>query len=333
MNVLVRVPVSVPRGASVRVVDNEDPALGRCPLVIEASAVDFPIIVRKFWDYRIWYKLADTTSRPDVMPADGRGRIDVAIRDLCCFNQNDSAFLGGVDSVTVFYPRIIGDSVVKQLADFPPRLPLLKTDSVGYAAKSIHVDCGELTKSLAVVEQCLDVDVPDPGVFLCLNNPRDPAWATYIPEEGPMPLMAQGPVFNRKQYSETTAWDLVARFLGEQGVSASGTPYPNGENEYPDYDGCWDGEHFDVEMTSVPNLGKWIISAGNRDLEKTIATVARQPNESLEEVIAEFSRVLGEEATPRYARKSQIRGLGEALCSGPFELVLARFVRRGDLGC
>ena len=56
-------------------VDDDDPILMRCPLVIEGSLSKSEVIYRKFWGYRIWHKLTENQSISGVMPADTGGQL------------------------------------------------------------------------------------------------------------------------------------------------------------------------------------------------------------------------------------------------------------------
>lgn len=48
MLVPVQMPFQVPPGAGIETVDDDDPVLMRCPLVIESSLGMAPVIYRKF---------------------------------------------------------------------------------------------------------------------------------------------------------------------------------------------------------------------------------------------------------------------------------------------
>ena len=86
MKMPIQFQFTVPQGAQVQVVDDNHPALTRCPIVIESRGVtDIEAIARKFWDYRIWNTLQETGSRTDVMPAANHGRVAEAIRELYRF--------------------------------------------------------------------------------------------------------------------------------------------------------------------------------------------------------------------------------------------------------
>ena len=284
---------TIPRGAQVRVVEDDHPALTRCPLVIATRGVaDIATIAHKFWDYRIWHTLRETGSRSDVMPAAQHGRIDAAIQELYRFNRSDPEFLDSLDSVAVTYPKCLSVSVEKQLAELPPHLPLIGEFSSRDNAKSIHIEAESGIKAIAVLEQVLDVEVPNPGVFLTLNSPSVPAWATYISEQGPLPFAGPVTVLNDQQLSERHAWERVYSWCHSNDIPVSGEPYPNGKNNFPDYGALIGGNGFQVEMTTTPGMEKWTIKAWYRDLEKIISEVAQQPSETLAEATSHLSRVV-----------------------------------------
>ena len=307
MTFVVSPPVAMPLGSPIRVVPNDDLGLQRSPLMIEAPLEQVPIIARKYWDYRFWFKMRDPVELHNAISDDGSGDIAAAIRRLYEFNlrnQTDPSIVEGVESVTLFFPLNMKDRVVRQLSNFPPCLDTHNAADRKIASKSIHIATETGTKSLAVLEHGLDVIVPDPRIGICLNNPNAPAWEVRIPPQGPMPLMVDGPSDDAKRASEETAWDQFVRFLAQEGRVATGTPYPNGSNEFPDFGGIIDGEHYHVEMTTLPDMQRWTIPYGNRDLEKTIRDVASQPHETLAEVTEHLIRMV-EKKTQRvdsYAR-------------------------------
>ena len=284
---------AIPRGAQLRVVADDHPALTRCPLVISTRGVaDIQAIAHKFWDYRIWHTLQATGAMPEVMPEAKHGRIDEAIQDLYRFNGSDPAFLDSLDSVTVTYPKCLAASIGKQLAELPPHLPLVGEFSSRHNARSIHINTGSGTKSIAVLEQALDIEVPNPGVFFTLNSQSAPAWATYVSEQGPLPLAGSVTVLDDHESVERHAWERVYSWFHSNDIPVSGKPYPNGENNFPDYHALIGADSFKVEMTTSPDMEKWTIKAWYRDLEKIISDVARQPSETLEEVTSHLSGVV-----------------------------------------
>ena len=322
MKVPIQFQFTVPQGAQVQVVDDDHPALTRCPIVIGSRDVtDIEAIARKFWDYRIWHTLQETGSRTDVMPAANHGRVAEAIRELYWFNESDPKFLNGVDSVTVMYPKIHSINVRKQTAELPPHLPLVSDFSSRDNAKSIHIETENGTKCLAVFEQILDIEVPNPAVFLSLNSPSDPAWAMYISERGPMHLADPVTVLNDQQLSERHAWERVYSWCHRVGIPVFGEQYPNGEYGFPDYGASIAGKHYQVEMTTTPDMGKWTIKASYRHLEKMIREVARQPSETLAEVSAHISRVIAQKSK-RVRKDKQVSG---ACPTDHYMLVLTNF--------
>ena len=181
-----RLPGIIPAGVGVELVDDDDPILMRCPLVIEGSLSESEVIYRKFWGYRIWQKLTENQSISGVMPADTGGKLANAIQDLYLSNESDPAYSSGVDSVTVIYPRALESRVTKQLSGFPPCLSSVAGSSIMCAVKAIHVQGRTGTKSLAILGAALLIlMLPDRGVFLCLNNPVDPSWVATAPRNKP----------------------------------------------------------------------------------------------------------------------------------------------------
>lgn len=273
-------------------VDDNDPSLAGFTVAIQAPPVTFEAISRKFWDYRIWYKLEETTKNPDTMPAGDTADIREAIAQLYKINEHDLAFANGIKSVSVFYPKGKTEQVRRQLAISP----MVADQSTGIQRKVMAVPTTEGTKVIAVLEQCLDIVVPNAGVHLCLNNPVLPSWETHIPPGGPFVNMGPGWTFDTKEMSERSAWEKLFSWVHGKGLSISGDAYPNGPNEFPDYSACINGIQYDVEMTSVPNMNRRTIKASNRDIETTIRLVARQPDETIEEVTEELARVLSKKA-------------------------------------
>ena len=219
------------------------------------------------------------------MPADTGGQLANAIQDLYLSNESDPAFSGGVDSVTVIYPRALESRVTKQLSGFPPRLSSVAGSSIMGAVKSIHVQGRTGTKSLAILGQPLDIDVPNRGVFLCLNYPVDPSWVATTPRNKPsMRLFGRRQALNEHEISERAAREGVDSWLRARGFSVRGDQYPEGENSPPDYRAWIKGAEYDAEMTSGPDMEKWTLKSKYRHLEKRISEVAKQPGETMAEV-------------------------------------------------
>ena len=288
-------PFVVPFGAGSEVVDDDDPSLLRCPFIIQGSPSEIQDIHRKFWEYRIWYKLTETNTHPEVMPEVNNSNLVEGIRSLCQYNEDDSGFLDGVDSVTLIYTKFHERQVIKQLADLPDRMPLVEGSSLPRARKSIHIQARSGIKSLAIFEQCFDMKVPDPTIFLFLNNPSNPSWVVRTPRDRP-PVMFrdqhQKQVLDEHAVSERAAWEKVKLWLHSLGIDAHGEPYPNGNNEFPDYRAWVKGVEYNVEMTAVPDMGKWTLRSNYRDLEARIREMAKQPSETRDEVVDAVSRVL-----------------------------------------
>ena len=307
MLVPVQMPFQVPPGIGIETVDDGDPTLMRCPLVIESSSSMASVIYRKFWDYRMWHKRAEIDAIPEVMPPDNSGRIIDAIQDLYRFNEVDHTFASGVNSVTLLYPKAIEPRVTMQLSACPPRLPILAGDSLEGVGRSIHVQGSAGTKSLAVFQRSLDIDVADRGVLVYLNNPADPSWVAVVPRGRPAMLVyMRQQVLNEKEMSEGAAWERVESCLNSGGKKAHGKPYPNGENSFPDYRAWISDEEFDVEMTTVPDMKKWTIKSHYRDLEKRISEVAQEPGETRQDVIQDLKRVLAKKRNS--VEKERLRG-------------------------
>ena len=300
-----QMPFIVPPGAGIETVEDDDPILMRNPLIFEGSPLEVKDIYRKFWDYRIWHKLKETCSLPEVMPTDTSGWIIGAVQELYRFNENDSAFAKDVDSVTLLYPRALEPKITTQLSECPPRLPVSVGTAMTGATRSIHVQGTAGTRSLAIFQRSLDIDVHDRDVFLCLNNPINPSWVAVLPKGKPaMHLYERQPVLNKKETSERAAWERVEYWMRSRGIAVHGQPYPQGENSFPDYRAWIRDEEFDVEMTTVPDLEKWTIKSHYRDLEKRISEIAGQPGETRQDVIQDLNRVLAKKRNS--VRKAQV---------------------------
>ena len=276
--------------------DEDDPILMAHPLVIQASPRMAEEIFTKFCHYRIWHKLDEGVPSFSTLSAETNGGITDAIRDLYRRNEEDSPdFCDGVDSVTLTYPKGFQWRVTQLLASLPSPLSFVPSSSVVGARKSIHVQGRERTKSLAVLEQSLDIEVPDKTIYVCLNNWHSPSWVTAAPRNRPpMEAVARPTVLNEKEVSEQAAWERVSSWLSELGFSVQGLPYPNGENSFPDYRAWIRGQEYDVEMTSVPDLKKWTIKSAYRNLEKVIQEVAKHRGETKQEMVDDLERVLAQ---------------------------------------
>ena len=232
--------------------------------------------------------------------------VDV-IQNLYLQLDDGSDYAEGVDSVGIIYPKAAESKVREQLSKFPPALPLVAShggaDGSTFVSgrsgnKSIHVQGRNGTKSLLVLEQRLDIEVPESDIIIFMNNPSDPSWVVVAPKDGP-PMYAFGrpSVLNETESSELTAWHQVKGWLESGGVSVrQEQQYPEGENNFPDFRAWIGNQEYDVEMTSVPDLGKWTIRGNYRDLERKISEVAAQPGESQTEVVDKLHEVLAKKA-------------------------------------
>ena len=289
----IRFPIITPVGAGVEFFDEDDPILMAHPLVIQAPLGMAEVIFRKFCHYRMWHKLREGAPSFPTFPAETSGRITDVVQALYLHNEDSPDFFNGVDSVTLTYPKSFQCRVTKQMAGLPSRLSLVSNSSVMGARKSIHVQGREGTKSLAVLEQSLDIEVPDNEIFICLNNLNSPPWITAVPRSRPpMEAFARPTVLNEKEVSEQAAWERVSSWLSELGLSVQGLPYPNGENSFPDYRAWIRGQEYDVEITSVPDMKKWTIKSTYRNLEKFISEVAKHRGETKQDVVEDLQRVL-----------------------------------------
>ena len=293
MLVPIRQPLLVPPGAGIRYVEDNDPLLMRNPILIEGSQSEVEDIFRKFWEYRIWHKMTATRSLPEVMAPYSTGSIYDAVQELYRLNEKNPEFVKHVNSITLLYPRALESKITIQLSSCPPCLPVSVGNNPAGASKSIHVRGLAGTKSLAVFQQSLSIEVPNSAVFLCLNNPLKPSWVTVIPKgRQPMQLNMQRSVLNKKEISEGVAWEHIEFWMFSRGIPMYGEPYPNGENRFPDYRAWIKDEEFDVEMTTVPDMGKWTMKSSFRNLEKRISEAAKQPAETRQDVIQDLNRIL-----------------------------------------
>lgn len=297
MEIPIGFPMVVPIGAGSEVVDDDDPSLLRCPIVVEGPPESVQKLYRKFWEHRIWHKLTEINSSPGVMPGVGNINLGEMIQRLYRYNEDESDFPEGVDSVTIIYTKSREGEVVKQLAGFPPSISSTTISAVASARKAFHVQTCTGTKSLAVWEQCLDIEVPEKGIHLFLNNPDRPAWVVRTPKDRPpMLLRTQAKVLDKHAVSECAAWGKIESWLGSLDISARGAPYPCGENSFPDYKAWIQDVEYSVEMTSVPDMGKWTVKSAYRVVEKRVRELARQPSESIDEVIEQLTRMLGKKS-------------------------------------
>ena len=286
-----------PIGTSIEWVSVDDPKLSRVPIVIEGSSKEMDTIWRKFFDYRTWDALSDINTDPKSMQSQGGFSIPDAVRNLFNFNEFDPDYTNNVESVSVFYPKNMHQQIVQQMS----RLPLAAGGTTRSGARSISVNTPSGAKVLPVLLQEFDIEVPN-AVHICLNNPEQPAWTAIMAEQdgGPLGNISVGPALTSHEISENVAWDLVRSWFSQRSISISGKPYPNGRNNFPDYRATISGCSWDVEMSSLPNMSRRTIRASNRDLEATIRRVARQLDETEEEISAELDcRLMKKSGYPR----------------------------------
>ena len=292
MSTLLGLPDIAPLGAGIELVDQNDPAVTPRVLAIEASSMgEATRIIRKYQDYRMWHQLQSLSSHPEVMPADDGGNLAETIQKLYRYNDDESGFGAGVESVTLTFPKAEQSKVTAQLSRFPPRLFLVPGSPLTGSSKSIHVDGRAGTRSLPVLEQPLDVEVSDTSIFVCLNNPAKPGWVVVAPrDKPPMSFERNLRAVSANDISEKAAWDKVSSWFESLGFTVSTKPYPEGKNSFPDFRAWVDSLEFDVEMTSVPDMTDWTLKGTFRKLEKRISEIAKQPGQTRGEVIDEFLR-------------------------------------------
>ena len=273
-------PLSVPLGASIEIVDDDDPMLEPRPLVIVAPHPESKRIYKKYNDYRIWHGIVAMLSSLEVSSTNKGVASD--IQALYQANDGEDGIASSVDSVIAFYPASFEPTVRKSFASLPDALPTVVSHSQGVGiyglldytgAKVVHVEsCGKV-RSLPIFEQRLEVETSDPGMFFCLHSASEPAYAVAVPRDRqPMRLfMSPSPAMNNHQVSERAAWEKIKAWLKSSGFSVDNeTQYPQGDNSFPDYQASISGQEYDIEMTSVPNLDRWTIKSTYRDLEKKI---------------------------------------------------------------
>ena len=296
-------PLLLPFGVGIEVVDDNDPVLNPRPLVIVAPPFESKRIYKKYSDYRIWHGIV--AGLGDVETSSINEGIVNDIQALYQANDGEDGFINGVEAVIAFYPASFEPSVRMSLAALPDALPIVANFSargglLNYVgSKAIHVESRGKTKSLPIFEQRLDVETPTPGVFFCLHNPTNPATVIAIPRDRePMRLSINpGAAKEGHDVSERTAWEHVKTWLRNNSLPVGGeTQYPQGENSYPDFRASINGQEYDIEITSVPDMERWTIKSTYRDLEKKISEVAAQPGETKESVTHDLKRVLANKA-------------------------------------
>ena len=145
------------------------------------------------------------------------------------------------------------------------------------------------TKSLAIAQQCLDIEVQESHIFIFVSSSSDPSWVILAPKEGPLKYAyaSERPrVLTDTGYSELAAWEKIKSWLETAHISVQQEQqYPEGKNAFPDFRAWIGGQEYNIEMTSVPDLEKWMLRGNYRDLEKKICQVAAQPSETQQEVV------------------------------------------------
>ena len=285
-------PDIAPLGAGIELVDENDQAVIPRVLAIEASSTEEAArIIKKYHDYRMWHQLQSVSPHPEVMPPDDSGNLAETIQKLYRYNDDESGFGAGVDSVTLTFPKTVQGKVTAQLSGFPPRLSFVPSSHLAVSSKSVHVVGWAGTRSLPVLEQPLDIEVSDTGIFVCLNNPAKPGWVVVAPRnKPPMRFELNQRVVSTNDISERAAWNKVCSGFESREFTVSAKPYPEGENSFPDYRVLIDGLEFDVEMTSVPDMTDWTLKGTFRKLEDRISEIAKQSGQTRCEVIDEFLR-------------------------------------------
>ena len=281
-----------PPGAGIELLDENDPAVTPRVLAIETSSIpEANKIVRKYHDYRMWHQLQSLDSHPEVMPADDGGDLASIIQKLYRYNDDEPGFGAGVESVTLTFPKAVQSKVTAKLSRFPLSLSFVLGSPLTGSSRSIHVEGRAGTRSLPVLEQPLEIEVPDRSIFVCLNNPAKPGWVIVAPRN--KPPMAFGHnlrAVSTHDISENAAWDKVSSWFESRGFTVSAKPYPEGKNNFPDFRAWIEGLEFDVEMTSVPDMTDWTLKETFRKLEERISEIAKQPGQTRDEVIDEFLR-------------------------------------------
>ena len=239
----------------------------------------------------MWHQLQSLDSNPEVMPANDGGDLAATIQKLYRYNDDESGFGEGMESVTLTFPKAAQSKVTAQLAGFPPTLHSVAGSPSKGSGKSIHVNGRAGTRSLPILEQPLDIEVADTSIFVCLNNPTKPSWVVVAPRNRPPMLFEPNQrAVSRHDISEKAAWDKVSSWLKSRRLTVCGKPYPEGRNSFPDFRAWINGLEFNVEMTSVPDMTDWTLKGTFRKLEERISEIAMQPGQTRSEVINEFLR-------------------------------------------
>ena len=292
MSELLNLQDITPLGAGIELVDENNSAVTPRFLAIEASSTgEATRILKKYHDYRMWHQLQALNSRHGVMPSDNGGNLAETIQNHYRYNDDESEFGAGVESVTLTFPKGAQTKVTAQLSGFPPRLSLVPGSHLPASSKSIHIEGRTGTKSLPILEQPLDIEVSDTSIFVCLNNPAKPGWVVVAPRNRPPMLFEHNlRAVSTNDISEKAAWDKVCLWFESRECTVSAKQYPEGKTKFPDYRAWIDGWELDVEMTSVPDMTDWTLKGTFRKLEERISEIAKQPGQTKSEVIDEFLR-------------------------------------------
>ena len=300
MTLPIELSSSVPPGASVEVVDGDDPCLLSTPLVFKGSREETEGYWRKVQSYRLWEYLTENVPvlRPNTLPSAEREDIAQKIQEFyCSIAELDFDYSSGIDSVTLIFPASLKPRVRDALSHLPPRLPYVAGSFIEGAKRSIHVHGKTGVKSLAVQEKCLEIGVPDPCIYLYMNNPSMLQWVVYVPRgQRAVEIHSQPLESDKPSVTERADWDKVVSWLRSRGLSANGHQYPEGANGYPDYRAWIEGIEYDVEMTRFPGLKKWTVTSSDRRLDEKIRRISQQPSETRDEVVDAASRMIGKKS-------------------------------------
>ena len=286
----------LPFGIGIETVEGNHPGLMRCPLIVVGSHSDAESIIRKYWHYRMWYHWDRETEQ--MSSATASGGIPEAVQGAFqSLESGDPDFARGVTSVSLFFPKWIRSAVIRQLADLPRPIWVDADPARVMADKSMPIRTrGGKEVFLPVLEVPLDIEVEDDASIIVFNNLSDPAWGVLAPKDEDPVVYSSHSVHKRE--SEREAWTRVRQWIRSSGRSVSHEiQYPEGENLFPDYRATMEDTEIDVEITSAPNREKWTIDSSFRSLEKKIQEVARQPEDSREEVEREIVKGIERKAT------------------------------------
>ena len=285
-----------PPGTEVEPVTGDSPLLKTNPLIIEVSAIsDAAYITQKVNDYRIWLTLSDglqDRTKSQDLHTDTDNPIQAEAQKLFLENEDhDEEYADGVESITLIYPKGTQERLESWLLRCPPRLFVYSGGRVSGGGRAVHVQGRRRTTSLEILPYCLDIE--EEGWFMCLNNPRKPGLALYVPDDGIlMQYDSAVPASRAKEEFERVAWEAFEGLLESAELRVQSVPYPNGHDRFPDYWACIGDEEVNVEITSVPDLKPWTVRMHYRDIEKMCRDIARNAGETPESVTADVDRVI-----------------------------------------